>query len=87
MLILRRKISSMNYIPYFQRGEHTLREAETVCNHERELLVGLSEGRANFLWLRPTAVNSEVEAKSGNCIPGTFRIITTNEKTTNQLNK
>ena len=51
----------------FLRGsEHTLKEANILwekrkrVNHERGLLVGLSEGRANFLWLSATAVNSEV---------------------------
>ena len=47
-------------------GEHIFEEANILSekrkrgNHERGLLVGLSEGRANFLWLLPTAVNSEV---------------------------
>ena len=51
----------------FLRGsEHTFKEGNTLSerrkrvNHERGLLVGLSEGRANFLWLSATAVNSEV---------------------------
>ena len=47
-------------------GDHMFKEVNILSekrkrgNHERGLLVGLSEGRANFLWFSPTAVNSEV---------------------------
>ena len=47
-------------------SEHTFKEGNILSekrkrgSHERGLLVGLSEGRANFLWLSATAVNSEV---------------------------